>query len=399
MTTAEATYPPASDPTATHAEWGAVLSMALCVALLIASEFMPVSLLTPMAVGLSATEGQTGQAISISGLFAVAASLLVTTAAGTLNRKWVLVAMTALMLLSLVLVAAAPNFTILIVGRALLGICIGGFWALATAVIMRLVPTSDVPRALALMYGGQAIAAAFAAPIGSYLGGLFGWREVFLALTPLVAVNLVWHVVALPSLPARGRQDLRSLFALLKRPYFLRGLVASMLSWGSAFTMFTYLRPFLEQVTGADVTTLSILLLVLGCGGFIGTWAAGRFVGERVAPLLKLPALVMGGVTLALLQFGGSVIATGVLLALWGAMNTGMSVIFMTWMSQNADDAPEAGGSLMVAAIQASILVGAVAGGLLLDAFSIQATFIGSVVLAGVALVLIGNGTRLLKPR
>lgn len=399
MTTAEATHSPTSEPTASRAAWGAVLSMALCVALLIASEFMPVSLLTPMAAGLGATEGQTGQAISISGLFAVAASLLVTTAAGTLNRKWVLVAMTALMLLSLVLVAAAPNFTILMVGRALLGICIGGFWALATAVIMRLVPSSDVPRALALMYGGQAIAAAFAAPIGSYLGGLFGWREVFWALTPLVAMNLVWHIVALPSLPAQGRQDLRSLFALLKRPYFLRGLVASMLSWGSAFTMFTYLRPFLEQVTGADVTTLSILLLVLGCGGFVGTWVAGRFVGERVAPLLKLPALVMGGVTLALLPFGGSVIATGVLLALWGAMNTGMSVIFMTWMSQNVDDAPEAGGSLMVAAIQASILVGAVAGGLLLDAFSIQATFIGSVVLAVVALVLIGNGSRLLKPR
>lgn len=399
MTTAEATHSPTSEPTASRAAWGAVLSMALCVALLIASEFMPVSLLTPMAAGLGATEGQTGQAISISGLFAVAASLLVTTAAGTLNRKWVLVAMTALMLLSLVLVAAAPNFTILMVGRALLGICIGGFWALATAVIMRLVPSSDVPRALALMYGGQAIAAAFAAPIGSYLGGLFGWREVFWALTPLVAMNLVWHIVALPSLPAQGRQDLRSLFALLKRPYFLRGLVASMLSWGSAFTMFTNLRPFLEQVTGADVTTLSILLLVLGCGGFVGTWAAGRFVGERVAPLLKLPALVMGGVTLALLPFGGSVIATGVLLALWGAMNTGMSVIFMTWMSQNVDDAPEAGGSLMVAAIQASILVGAVAGGLLLDAFSIQATFIGSVVLAVVALVLIGNGSRLLKPR
>lgn len=382
----------------TGAAWSAVFSMALCVALLIASEFMPVSLLTPMAEGLGATEGQTGQAISISGLFAVAASLLVTTAAGTLNRKWVLVTMTALMLVSLVLVAAAPNFATLMVGRALLGICIGGFWALATAVIMRLVPTSDVPRALALMYGGQAIAAAFAAPIGSYLGGMFGWREVFWALVPLVALNLVWHVVALPSLPAHTRQDLGSLLALLKRPHFLRGLIASMLSWGSAFTMFTYLRPFLEQVTGADVTTLSILLLVLGCGGFVGTWAAGRFVDGRVAPLLKFPALLMGGVTLALLAFGGSVIATGMLLALWGVMNTAMSVVWMTWMSQNVDDAPEAGGSLMVAAIQTSILLGAVVGGLLLDGFSIQATFLGSAALAGAALLLIRDGQKLLKP-
>jgi predicted MFS family arabinose efflux permease len=376
---------------------GAVLSMALCVAMLIASEFMPVSLLTPIAEGLRATEGQTGQAISISGLFAMAASMVVTTAAGTLNRKWVLVAMTALMLLSLILVAAAPNFAVLIAGRALLGICIGGFWALATSVIMRLVPEAEVPRALALMYGGQAIAAAFAAPIGSYLGGMFGWRAVFWALTPIVAINLVWHIVALPSLPARQRQDFRTMFSLLKRPYFRRGLVASMLSWGSAFTMFTYLRPFLEKVTGMDVTALSIVLLALGCAGFVGTWAAPRFLRGSVAPLLKLPALLMGGCTLGLLLFGSSFVAAGLLLAIWGAMNTAMSVIWMTWMSQNADDAPEAAGSLMVAAIQASILLGAMLGGLLLDSFSIYATFIGSAALASLGIALIGTGRRLLK--
>lgn len=380
------------------AEWGAVWSMSLCVALLIASEFMPVSLLTPMAQALHATEGQTGQAISISGLFAVIASLLITTAAGRLNRKFVLVAMTFLMLISLLLVAMAPNFAVLMIGRALLGICIGGFWALATAVIMRLVPESDVPRALALMYGGQAIAAAFAAPIGSYLGGMFGWRMVFWALVPIVVINLVWHLIALPSLPASQHQNFRAIFSLLKRPYFLRGLVTAMLSWGSAFTMFTYLRPFLEQVTGVDVTILSILLLVLGCAGFVGTWASGRFLSGSVAPLLRLPALLMGAVTLGLLLFGNSPIAVGLLLALWGVMNTAMSVIWMTWMSQNADDAPEAAGSLMVAAIQSSILLGAVIGGLLLDGVSIFATFIGSVVLAGLAIVLIGNGRSLLKP-
>lgn len=381
------------------AAWGAVLSMALCVAMLIASEFMPVSLLTPMAEGLHATEGQTGQAISISGLFAVIASMLVTTAAGKLNRKWVLIALTGFMLLSLVLVAAAPNFTVLMIGRALLGICIGGFWALATAVIMRLVPAEDVPRALALMYGGQAIAAAFAAPVGSYLGSLFGWREVFWALTPIVAVNLVWHVIALPSLPAGEKQNFRAMFGLLKRPYFLRGLVACMLSWGSAFTMFTYLRPFLEQVTGVDVTILSVLLLLLGCAGFIGTWAAGRFIKGNVASLLRLPALVMGGATVGLLILGFSVAAVGLFMAIWGAMNTMFSVIWMTWMSQNADDAPEAAGSLMVAAIQTSILLGAVVGGFLLDGISIQGTFIGSVVLAVLAVMLIGNGQRLLKPK
>lgn len=380
------------------AAWGAVLSMSLCVALLLASEFMPVSLLTPMADGLGASEGATGQAISISGLFALVASLLITTVAGQINRKSVLIALTMLMLASLVIVAMAPSFAALITGRAILGICIGGFWALATAIMMRLVPPQDVPRALSIMYGGQAIASAFAAPLGAWLGDVFGWRAVFWALTPLVAINLVWQLSVLPSLPARGRQNFGTLIDVLARPYFRRGLIAAMLSWGSAFTMFTYLRPFLEQFNGADATTLSLLLLVLGLAGFIGTWAAGRFVGQQIAPLLKLPALIMGAITLALLFTGSSTVMTAALLAGWGGMNTALSVIFMTWMSRNVGDAPEAGGSLMVAAIQGSILLGALIGGLLLDSFSITATFVGSVALAALAVILIGNGQRLLKP-
>lgn len=163
--------------------------------------------------------------------------------------------------------------------------------------------------------------------------------------------------------------------------------------------MFTYLRPFLERVTGVNVTLLSILLLALGCAGFVGTWASGRFVKGEVARLLKLPALVMGACPLGLLVLGASPIAAGLILMLWGAMNTAMSVIWMTWMAQNADDAPEAAGSLMVAAIQASILLGAVVDGWLLDGISIQATFIGSAILAGAAVILVGNGQKLLKPQ
>lgn len=377
--------------------WSAVLAMSLCVAMMIAAEFMPVSLLTPMADGLGTGAGQIGQAISISGFFAVTASLVLVTVAGRLNRKWVLATTTFLMLLSLVLVAAAPDLTVLMLARALLGICIGGFWALATAVIMRLVPRERVSRALAVMYTGQALAAAFAAPIGAWLGGLIGWRGVFWSLTPIVAINLAWLLLALPSLPANEGKSLRSLLALLKRPYFARGIAAVMFTFAGAFAMFTYLRPFLENITAVHVTALSGLFLVLGCAGFVGTWAGDRFANRHAIRLQQIIPAAMGLVTLGLLRFGQLVVVAALLLAVWGAMNTAMSIGWMAWLSQNVDDAPEAAGSLMVAAIQAAILLGAALGGTLLDRIGISATFIGSAALSTVAVLLVGSGKRLLR--
>ena len=159
--------------------WGAVASMAMCAAMLIASEFMPVSLLTPIASDLRASVGMAGQALSISGLFAVVTSLLIPSVTGRFNRRYVLASLAALMLVSLILIAEAGSFATLMVARALLGAAVGGFWSLATATIMQLVSEESVPKALGGLYTGNAVATAFAAPIGSYLGSIIGWRGVF----------------------------------------------------------------------------------------------------------------------------------------------------------------------------------------------------------------------------
>ncbi|MFG6455546.1 MFS transporter [Roseateles sp. BYS96W] len=167
--------------------WSAVGSMTLCVAMLIASEFMPVSLLTPIASDLHATEGMAGQAIAISGLFAVATSLIVATVASRFDRRHVLITLTGVMVASLALIAHAPSFSMLMVARALLGITIGGFWSLATATIMQLVSAPQVPRALGVMYMGNAAATALAAPAGTYLGHMMGWRGVFWLLVQRIS--------------------------------------------------------------------------------------------------------------------------------------------------------------------------------------------------------------------
>lgn len=375
--------------------WSAVGSMAMCVAMLISSEFMPVSLLTPIASDLGATQGMAGQAISVSGFFAVITSLFISAIAGRIDRRYVLIGLTGLMLASLVLIAEAPSFSVLMIARAVLGIAIGGFWALSTATVMRLVPSDTVPKALGIIFTGNAIATAFAAPIGSYLGGMIGWRGVFWGLVPLVLINLLWQWLSLPSMPPKAPASVRTLFALLRRRHVAFGMMAVMLTFAGAFSAFTYFRPFLETYTQATTPQLSLFLLGLGVAGFAGTYAATALVNDRLYALLRWLPLLLAAVTGLMLVFGHIKPGVAVAMVCWGGLNAAIPVAWSTWLSKSVSDDPESGGGLLVAAIQLSIMVGGALGGLLLDHVSITATFIGAAALLVLGAAIVGNGNRL----
>lgn len=378
--------------------WSAVGSMSMCVAMLIAAEFMPVSLLTPIAADLGATAGMAGQAIAISGLFAVVTSLLIPTVASRFDRRDVLIALTGVMLASLLLIAAAPNFGVLMAARALLGITIGGFWALATATIMRLVPPESVPKALGVLYTGNAMATAFAAPIGSYMGAIIGWRGTFLALAPIVAANLAWQWISLPPMPPQASNPVGKVIGLLKRRHVAFAMLGVTLTFAGAFASFTYLRPFLETYTRVTVPQLSMLLLGLGVAGFAGTYGATALLGRHLYALLRWLPLALATVTVAMVFVGHVLWAVAVTMIAWGALNSAMPVAWSTWLSTAVSDEPESGGGLIVAAIQLAIMVGAALGGVLLDRMSIAATLLGGAAMLVLASLTVGNEDRV-KPR
>ncbi|MFM0348795.1 MFS transporter [Paraburkholderia sp. RL17-347-BIC-D] len=378
--------------------WAAVGSMAMCAAMLIASEFMPVSLLTPIASDLRASVGMAGQAISISGLFAVVTSLAIPSLTSRLDRRNVLAGLAGLMLVSLILIAEAGSFATLMAARALLGITVGGFWSLATATIMRLVPEESLPKALGVLYTGNAVATSFAAPVGSYLGSVIGWRGVFWALVPIVAINLVLLLVTIPSMKSERSHQNGNVLSLLWRPHVAFAMLGVMLTFGGAFAVFTYFRPFFESYTHVDVAELSMLLLGMGLAGFAGTYGASAIMSKRLYHLLMGLPVALAAVTIALLPAGHNFWAVATLVIAWGAVNAAIPVAWSTWPSKGVKDKPESGGGLMVASIQLSIMVGAELGGTLLDHYSIGATFIGGAALLILSAIVIGSGRRL-QPR
>jgi len=355
--------------------WSAVLAMSLAAFALVASEFMPVSLLTPIAAELHISEGQAGQGISVSGAFALMTSLVIAAVAARVERKKLLLGLTLLMIVSGMVVAFAPGYPSFMFGRALIGIAIGGFWSLSAATAMRLVQPDQVSRALAIVNGGNALATVIAAPAGSFLGSLIGWRGAFFCVVPVAALAAIWLLISLPSFKLERQAGSGNALRLMKQWPVALGMVAVSVFFMGQFMLFTYLRPFLEGVTGVSVSTLSLMLLGLGLAGFIGTFVIERCLGTGLYRTLTVIPLIMAVIALALVNFGASPLLTAVLLGLWGLVATAAPVGWWTWLAQTLPEDAEAGGGLLVAIVQLAIAAGAIVGGLAFDLSGYKATF------------------------
>lgn len=372
------------------AHWSGVFAMTLCVFALIASEFMPVSLLTPMAQTLRVTEGMAGQGIAISGAFAVVTSLFISVLAGTLNRKTLLLGLTCIMAISGAVIAMAPNYLTYMAGRALIGIVVGGFWSMSAATAMRLVPVHRVPLALAIFNSGNALATVVAAPLGSWLGSVIGWRGAFFCLVPVAIIAFVWQLLSLPSMSVtRQAAASRNVFTLFRRRVVTLGMLGVGIFFMGQFTLFTYIRPFLETVTRVDDATVTLVLLVIGVAGFIGTTLIGRVLKRGFYPTLMAIPVLMAITALALIAFGSQVAIVTALLGLWGLISTAAPVGWWAWVPRTFPQNAEAGGGLMVAMVQLSIALGSTVGGLLFDHHGYQSTFLASAAMLIIATVLI----------
>ena len=372
-----------------RAYWGGIFAMTLCVFVLIASEFMPVSLLTPIASDLGVTEGLAGQGIAISGALAVLTSLSLSHIAGNMNRKTLLLGMTILMAASGLIIAFASSYRVYMAGRALIGIAIGGFWSMSAATAIRLVPQHQVARALAIFNGGNALATVVAAPLGSYLGATIGWRGAFLCLVPVATAAFIWQWFSLPDMKGNKSQSSGgTVFRLFRLPVVSIGLLACGLFFMGQFALFTYVRPFLETVTHVSAAGLSLILLTIGVAGFIGTLIVALFLNARFYLTLMAIPLLMAAIAGMLILTGHSVWSVALLLGFWGLLATAAPTGWWTWIARTLPEDAEAGGGLMVAVIQLSIALGSTVGGMVFDNVGWQSTFAMSGILLLSAVVL-----------
>lgn len=374
--------------------WFAVLSMAAASFALVSAEFLPAGLLTPMARDLGISEGTAGQVVTATASVGAVTAMLSNVLIGRLNRKTVLVGLSALAIGSNILAALATDFWLLLLGRAGLGIALSAFWALSVAVVARLVGANAKGRGMAIVTLGVSLATIAAPSMGALISDWLGWRSAMAMTAGLAAFAMLLQLLSLPTLPATTSNSLADVLRLTRRRGIQLGMLAILLLMTGHFAGSVYVRPFLEHVTLLATGPIALALLGFGLAAVVGNIAGGRLADTNIRMALAVTAALMAFAALALVLWGVHIGVAFGFATLWGFAFGMAPVVLPTNLSSAAPDALEAAGSLMVTSFQVAITIGAVVGGYVVDTYGATAPLTLTGILAAATAVL-----ALLQPR
>lgn len=359
------THARSSTPSEQHIEnrWGAVLLVALATFIVVAAEMMPVGLLTPIGVTLAQSEGTIGLSLTITGLVAAATAPFVPVLTSRIDRRTTLIVLMFLVSVANSLTAVSPNSAVMAAARILLGVSMGGVWALAASLAPKLVKPRSVGLGTTIIFSGIAVASVLGVPAGAYIGAAVGWNAAFWVLAAAAAMITLAMIVVLPKMPPGAGVPLGSLSAVFRNPGVRVGLAITAFIVTAHFAAYTYVRPALESFAGLNASLIGTMLLIYGILGIVGNFIAGRTAAKTPKTVVTILSLGIAA-TLALFpSLATTTIAAALLMAAWGLFYGGISVSTQAWIAHAAPADREAVAALWVSIFNASIALGSFAGG------------------------------------
>lgn len=369
--------------------WAGVVSLGLGIFAIVMSEFMPASLLPRIAGDLGVLEGAAGQAVSVTAFAAALSALFISVVVPHADRRRVMIGLTLLAVVSNLIVAFAPNLWILLAARLLLGVALGGFWAMATAMAAHLVHADHVGRALTVINSGVALATVAAVPLGAWLGEVWGWRGVFVLAAAVSLLALSVQAASLPRVTPTAGSGLRALGSVLRSSLVLAGLLATLLIFSGHFGGFTYIRPAVEALSNIDPGGFALLLFAFGVANFLGTALAGPVADRAPRVGMLLFPTVLGIGMLVMLLTGSTTVGLFIAGALWGFGFGGIPTTALSWGARVEPKRLEQIGGVIVTMANLAVAVGAVIGGVLVDGAAPTAPLVAGGIAAVVGGVLL----------
>ncbi|MFI9366695.1 MFS transporter [Kitasatospora sp. NPDC053057] len=336
---------------------------------IVTTEILPIGLLTPIGATFRVSDGTAGLMMTLPGVVAAVAAPVVTVAVRRADRRGVLCGLMLALALADLVNALAPGYWMVLAARVVLGVVIGAFWSIGAGLAPQLVAAGRQGRANAVIFSAVPLGSVLGVPAGVLLGHLAGWRTAFGAMAVLSLAVFAALAATLPPLPPETPTRLAVLRGLLRTRAVRAGLVITLLLVTAHFGTYTYVTPFLEDVTHAGPGAVTALLLVYGIAGVVGNFAGGAWAGRRRSTFAVAIGLLAASVLLLPL-LGTAWPGAALVLVAWGLAYGAVPVCAQTWFVRAAPDAPEAATVVFTSSFQATISIGALAGGAVVDASS-----------------------------
>jgi predicted MFS family arabinose efflux permease len=357
----------------------------------VTAETLPVGLLPQLSAGLHVRPGTVGLLVTAYAAIAGLSAIPLTASLEHHSRRTVVVVCVGLLALSQFVVAAAPDYAVVLGARVLCALAHGVFWSMLAPIAARLAPSGQAGRATALVFVGNSLALVAGVPLGTALGHAFGWRPAMAALGVVAVVSTIALRRALPELPAApaqvsgpltagpltagpaGRSGVRaglaSVPAALRSGPLLAVCVVTMVVVTGHFAAYTYITALVRRDAGLSGLGLSAVLFGYGAAGIGGIVLAGRITDRwpRRSTAACVAGLVVALAALATVAHG-STAGTVAAVVVWGAGFTALPVALQAAVLRVAPRSADTASALYVVAFQIGIGGGALAGSLLVNA-------------------------------
>jgi DHA1 family inner membrane transport protein len=344
-----------------------ILALTMCAFCIGTAEFVPMGLLPDIARDLGVSIPLAGQLVTAYALGVVIGAPILAITTSSIPRKHVLLLSLGIFILGNFLSAISPSYSLLMAARVLAAFAHGTMFGVGAVVATSLVPPSRRASAIGLMFTGLTLANILGVPFGTFLGQLYGWRATFWAITGLGALALIPVAALVPNAANRVSAGLRHEVTALRRPDVLLAIATTVLASASVFTLFTYIVPILQDVTGFSPRAVTLILFMIGVGLTVGITLGGRFADRGVLRALVVILISFAVVDLAVSLAAGEWIATLVVVFLWAAAAFASVPGLQARVVDTAKEAPNLASTINIGAFNLGNAGGAFLGGLVID--------------------------------
>ncbi|EAO6281112.1 sugar transporter [Salmonella enterica] len=306
------------NPVSRKVAWLRVVTLAIAAFIFNTTEFVPVGLLSDIAESFHMQTAQVGIMLTIYAWVVAVMSLPFMLLTSQMERRKLLICLFVLFIASHVLSFLAWNFTVLVISRIGIAFAHAIFWSITASLAIRLAPAGKRAQALSLIATGTALAMVLGLPIGRVVGQYFGWRTTFFAIGMGALITLLCLIKLLPKLPSEHSGSLKSLPLLFRRPALMSLYVLTVVVVTAHYTAYSYIEPFVQNVAGLSANFATVLLLILGGAGIIGSLVFGKLGNRHASSLVSIAIALLVVCLLLLLPAADSEAHLAILSIFWG---------------------------------------------------------------------------------